>query len=470
MRFLFCSEFYFPSIGGVQEVMRHIAERLVREGHDVTVATSWLENRDFDAHNGVKIKEFSIAGNHVRGLAGEVDRFEEYITSFDGDAILIKAAQQWTFDATWNVLDKINVRKVFIPCGFSGLYEPSYKKYFEEIPAILRKFDHLIFYAEHYRDVDFARQHQINHFSIIPNGACEIEFDAERDPTFRKRHNIPESAFLLLTVGSFTGMKGHRELVDAMALLNKQKREIVLILNGNQPPTAAVQVESKSEYIEPSDLSKWSLVSQFYKVMVKALKRFSGLAARSIGVLKREGVHGVIGRFVLISGQYCPRVYAILERLIPAIKHKNKTLFDLVDDINASGNQAVKIHTLDLPRPDLVQAYKAADLFVFASNIEYSPLVLFESAAAGTPFLTVPVGNAKEIANWTGGGIICPADKDDFGYTRVKPATLAEHIVKSIDNSDELNKLGERGYQAWKEKYSWQKIAKRYETVLLNNL
>jgi Nucleoside-diphosphate-sugar epimerases len=36
----------------------------------------------------------------------------------------------------------------------------------------------------------------------------------------------------------------------------------------------------------------------------------------------------------------------------------------------------------NLPRPSLVQAFMAADLFVFASNVEYSPLVLFESAAS----------------------------------------------------------------------------------------
>ena len=36
MQFLFCCEFYYPSIGGVQEVMRQIAERMVLRGHQVT--------------------------------------------------------------------------------------------------------------------------------------------------------------------------------------------------------------------------------------------------------------------------------------------------------------------------------------------------------------------------------------------------------------------------------------------------
>ncbi|MGT2429915.1 hypothetical protein ACU4HD_16405 [Cupriavidus basilensis] len=145
MRLLFCCEFYFPSVGGVQEVMRQLAERMVQRGHDVTVATTRLAERSFSEHNGVRIVEFGISGNAVRGIEGEVERYREFVTGFDGDAILIKAAQQWTFDALWPVLDEIRARKVFIPCGFSGLYEPTYEQYFRDLPDILRRFDHLIF-------------------------------------------------------------------------------------------------------------------------------------------------------------------------------------------------------------------------------------------------------------------------------------------------------------------------------------
>ena len=78
----------------------------------------------------------------------------------------------------------------------------------------------------------------------------------------------------------------------------------------------------------------------------------------------------------------------------------------------ASAQPFKRVILTDLERQDLIQAYLAADLFVFASRIEYSPLVLFEAAAAGTPFLTVPVGNADEIVRWTGGGVLCEATKD----------------------------------------------------------
>ena len=63
MKFLFCCEFYYPSVGGVQEVMKQIAERLVARGHEVTVATTALPNRDFTSLNGVQIAQFAVSGN-----------------------------------------------------------------------------------------------------------------------------------------------------------------------------------------------------------------------------------------------------------------------------------------------------------------------------------------------------------------------------------------------------------------------
>ncbi|OPY13593.1 MAG: D-inositol-3-phosphate glycosyltransferase [Syntrophus sp. PtaB.Bin075] len=121
----------------------------------------------------------------------------------------------------------------------------------------------------------------------------------------------------------------------------------------------------------------------------------------------------------------------------------------------------------DLPRPSLVNAFMAADLFVFASNVEYSPLVLFESAAAGTPFLTVPVGNSEEIAQWTGAGVVCPAERDARGYTRVDPHVLAKHMCKLVKDEALRQRLGAAGKKNWREKFTWEKISREYEKIFL---
>jgi glycosyltransferase involved in cell wall biosynthesis len=484
MRLLFCCEFYFPSVGGVQEVMRQIAERLVLRGHDVTVATTRLANRDFSEHNGVKIAEFSVSGNLVRSMAGEVERYREFVRTFDCDAILIKAAQQWTFDALWPDFDLIRARKVLIPCGFSGLFEPHYVSYFQELPAILRKFDHLIFYAEHYRDVDFARDHQLGPFSVLANGASEIEFGVEKDPHFRRAHGIPEDSAVLLTVGSLTGVKGHKELLEAFARLKTNRRHVTFILNGNPPPKPPLMVSALRLVEVPVTPHLGGRMIGVYKLegvagLMSRVRHHGQRLSRKWGaalswcfsvpakfhrIHKEEGLQGIRLRAMHRIGRRLAR--SRLLRYMPAsIRSLSDPMTFWMEEAKRDPARKLLIVS-DYPRQELVQAYMAADLFVFASNIEYSPLVLFESVAAGTPFLSVPVGNAEEIARWTGGGIICRAHKDERGYTRAEPEVLAQEIAKAIEDPATLASLGRAGHAAWKKRYTWDAIASQYEAVL----
>ena len=52
-----------------------------------------------------------------------------------------------------------------------------------------------------------------------------------------------------------------------------------------------------------------------------------------------------------------------------------------------------------IERDEIVDAYKRSDIFLFTSRIECSPLVIFESAAAGLPFFSLKVGNTEEISS-----------------------------------------------------------------------
>lgn len=468
MRLLFCCEFYYPSVGGVQEVMRQIAERMVQIGHEVTVATTRLAERTFCEYNGVHIAEFGVTGNLVRGIKGEVKRYRDFVTQFQCDAILIKAAQQWTFDALWPVLDQINARKVFIPCGFSGLYEPTYGQYFLDLTDILKKFDHLIFYAECYRDINFARDQGLTHWTVLPNGASEVEFMVPKDTEFRKQHGIPESSFVFLTVGSMTGVKGHREVLEAFAKLKHGGRHVTLILNGNPPPSPVVEQVKDAVNGKSIDAARQPVLKVITRSVLKnfdlicnRVQRVAGMAFRSFGVLRHEGWAGIHERINAI----------VARKLIAFSKILPQHWFRSADPIGYWINQIDKQRSrklllkVNFPRSELVQAFMAADLFVFASNVEYSPLVLFESAAAGTTFLTVPVGNAEEIALWTGGGIMCPAPKDDRGYTRVNPEELALSMMKAM--VDPQTKLyGVIARERWEKEFTWARIAQRYEEIL----
>lgn len=421
MKILFCCELYFPSIGGVQVVMQQLAERFAARGHDVTVATTMLKERLSKTINSVKVAEFSVTGNNASGLHGDIDQYRDFVTSGNFDVVMIKAAQQWTFDALWPVIDKINGAKVFIPCGFSGLYEPAYEAYFNELPAILHKLDHLIFYASDYRDINFAIKNLIDHYSIIPNGASELEFEVPLDDEFRKRYEIGENELLFLTVGSMTGLKGHLEVAKAFEYLRLTGQHATLILNGNR-----------------------------------------GMSH-----------NGIISRLVVMYGLYGLKyVFKNIVKFILQLAGINVGKEDELDcavrRINSKSDRQVIV--VDLPRIDLVQAFIASDLFIFASNVEYSPLVLFESVAAGTPFLSVPVGNSEEIASWTGAGVICPAPKDSKGYTRVDPKELAIAIEGLISNPEQLKTMGKIGKENWRQNFTWEKIADMYEAVFVKCL
>ncbi|OPY97878.1 hypothetical protein A5906_33425 [Bradyrhizobium sacchari] len=437
MKLLFCCESYWPHRGGVQEVIRQLAERMVAAGHDVTVAARTHPDRKSEPHNGVKIVGFDVSGNLVTGIRGEVERYRKFLTDFDGDAILIKAAQQWSFDALWDVLDQIKARKIFVPCGFSSFYEPSYQDYFQQLPDILKQFDHLVFYAERYRDIDFARANGITHFSIVPNGASETEFGREsrKDGQLRRELGIPETDLVLLTVGAPVGAKGHESVAEAFAKVDTGGQGATLILNGD-----------------------W-LATRFGADRIRALlQRFGSLNSMQKGIrlFRDAGVNGVI------------------ERLFPKPPSPRSKVAELPSAATMQVGAATTalapaqktVLRLDLPREKVVDAFFEADLFVFASKVEYSPLVLFESAAAGTPFLTVPAGNAAEIVRWTGGGWLCPAEVDDRGYIKVSPDVLAREIESGIRSPDHLRRLGEAGRRAWQERFTWLKIAQSYERIL----
>jgi glycosyltransferase involved in cell wall biosynthesis len=529
MRLLFACEFYFPSVGGVQEVMKQLAERMVQRGHQVTVATTRLGERDFTSLNGVEVVGFDIVGNLVRGMHGEIERYREFVRSFPCDALMVKAAQQWTFDALWPVLDEISCRKVFIPCGFSGLYEPTYQEYFRQLPDVMRKWDHLVFYAEQYRDVDFARAHGLDRFTILPNGASEVEFDAQPDPTFRRRHGIPEDSFVLLTVGSMTGVKGHREVAEAFARLKlRGSRHATLLLNGNEPPKPPI-APTPAPSCEPSPPAQVTVdtppscsssevltaagptvTASSSATAVAVAAPVPGVLTRATRVYRDEGLSGVANRVSLylqrplrvvartargpmkIVGMSVKIADSMRREGIAATAQKvhrgvyDRTrqraiwkvlpehwrpphVFGLAQWMAVANRSPLRrklaLHT-NFARAELVQAYMTADLFIFASNIEYSPLVLYEAAAAGTPFLTVPVGNSAEIARWTGAGVVCPAPKDERGYTRAEPEVLAAAIAELAQDPARLRTLGETGRRRWLANFTWQVIAARYEGIL----
>lgn len=381
MRILHCVEFYHPSPGGSQALVRHVSEELVRRGHDVTVATSRLPERSEPALNGVSIEEFAVSGNAVRGLHGEVERYRRFVLEGAFDLVMTYSAQQWTTDALLPVLGRIGSRKALAPCGFSRLHDPAYRSYYAELPALLRQFDSLIFHSGVYQDIEFARSAGLENLEIVPNGADLAEFE-ELSSDFRERHGIDLGEPLLLTVGPHNWIKGHAQAIEAFRRAELERGTLVVI--GNRP--------------------------------------------------------------LRLGCQWDCRRRAATARLA------------------SRGRKRVIL--LDVPREEVLAAYKAADLFVFCSQVECSPLVLFEAAASATPFISTPAGNAKEIAAWIGGGIVVPSERRD-GRVRADPGVVAEELTRLWGDEGQRRRFAERGRERWLAEFTWQRIAARYEAAYL---
>jgi len=232
MKILHTVEFYHPSVGGAQEVVRQISERLVLLGHDVTVATTKLPDRDFKIYSGVKIEEFNISGNAVRGFSGELKRYKKFLLESDFDVIMNYAAQQWTTDLMLPLLNEISAKKVLVPCGFSGLFLPEYGKYFEQMKHWLKQYDSCIYLSNEYRDIDFSRMcGSAENSIIIPNGAGQDEFEQHINIDIRSKLNIPHGHFLILHVGSHTGVKGHKEAINIFKNAKIKNSTFLIVAN-----------------------------------------------------------------------------------------------------------------------------------------------------------------------------------------------------------------------------------------------
>lgn len=94
---LVCSEFFYPEVGGAQEVSRRICE-ILKENYRVYVLTSFNDQRDNKIKDEYGINHFKIAGNFTKGIKGDVESAINFIKKNEFAIIIFYAAQQWTFD------------------------------------------------------------------------------------------------------------------------------------------------------------------------------------------------------------------------------------------------------------------------------------------------------------------------------------------------------------------------------------
>jgi glycosyltransferase involved in cell wall biosynthesis len=232
MNILHTVEFYEPYKGGSEEVVRQISERLVKRGHNVTVATSFHTERNWQSLNGVQIKQFKIKGNQVKGFIGDIEDYQRFLIVNNYDIVLNYNVQTWTTDLTFPLLDVIKAKKILCPIGFSKLKHKRYSKYYKEIPSYLKKYDKLFYTSANYQDKYFGDEHGLSEKAkIITNGSNSEEFN---NPSlgFKEKYGI-ETKYMFISVSNHYLAKGHKFIIDAFRELDNKESSLVII--GEKP-------------------------------------------------------------------------------------------------------------------------------------------------------------------------------------------------------------------------------------------
>lgn len=103
-------------------------------------------------------------------------------------------------------------------------------------------------------------------------------------------------------------------------------------------------------------------------------------------------------------------------------------------------------------RQYVISAYKQADLSLLGSKIECAPLVMYESFAAGVPFISTPVGNVIDYP-----GLVTIAKN---------PEMMSDAINNLLDDKEKRKQIGNDTVNLWREKYTWDKITDQYESLI----
>ena len=239
-----------------------------------------------------------------------------------------------TFDSLIDIFHELKSKLIFVPCGFSALKINLFRSYFEKIKKIFRF--HHVFHTRDYQDFKFLEKHLIKgHYSIIPNGADLFEFgELEPKNYYKKKFNNLDE-IVILSNSSLSYDKGQLSLLRAINKLNANKKTTVYI---------------NADFNQDEILNFRKLLVSFAKLIYRIIffKQF----------------------------KLSPNIIYYLVKL---------------KEFSTKFSKKISVKYVNLNRSELINLYKASDLFVFTSKVEYCPLVIW-SMATETAFVSSDVG------------------------------------------------------------------------------
>lgn len=422
MRILHIVEAYPPEMGGMAEVVKQLSEGLAKKGHAVTVATGFCEQREAELQKLIKDdqrQELDDKWSHsdisqVPGVRPNRVKVEEF---------------------------KITGRSVH---GIKG--DP------EEIARYCNlllsdQFDIIVIFAAQIWSADLAFDvfNDIKAKLVwVPTGLSGLKIK-----TFKEYYQKISQLVKGFDLGVFLS----DQYQDWEYCRHFGLKNMTVITNGASEKEfgdEATEEEIKDlESILP-DIRKRDLIVHIGShTGLKGHKELMWMYARA--KLNRSSTLLLIGNK---SPNGCYSDCSMRSRLLNFYfkSHIVNKKVAMVDRMN---------------RTRTVTALKLAKLFLFPSNVECSPIVLFEAMAAKTPFLTTPAGNSAQIAQWfEQDKVILPVKrKKTLVFANINKS--AKMLADLMNNEERLDELATKGHTIWQKKYTWEKLVEQYEKEYL---
>ena len=386
MHILMVSDVYFPRVNGVSTSIESFRRHLVDLGHRVTLLCP-----DYPADQpGLRI---------AAGTEPDIIRIPSRRVPLDPEDRLMRWRPLASLVETFagSDVDLVHVHTPFV-AHYAGrrlarrlgvpLLE-SYHTFFEEyadqyIPLVPRGWlrslarrwsraqcnavDHLIVPSSPMKDT-LLRYGVRSGMTVLPTGIeDEPAVQSRGAEAFRRRHDIPIEAPLLLYVGRLAGEKNIDLLLDMLPGVLASHANTILAIAGEGPTRPRLERRVAEDGL--------------------------GAATRFIGYMQRDG--------------------------------------------------------------ELQDAYRAADLFVFASRSETQGLVLLEALAQGTPVVAIAEMGTRDVLDPEGGCAIAPEDPVGFAAT-------VTGLLDRPDRRAAMGRAARRYAQGWSARVMARRLADLYQ-------
>lgn len=415
MKILHTVKYYSPICGGMYEVVRQLSEKLIEQGHSVTVASLTIPRKNESEFpvSLVPLVEFDIKGGYSTSLSGEVAKYQRFVLEGDFDIVTNFASQQPMTDALLPVIPSITAKKVFVPTGFSGLYLKVWREYFTHMPEWMRGYDMNVIISEGQRDMQFAKQNGITNITVISNGSSKKEFEQPTPFSLRERLSIPKENLLILHVGSHTGFKGHSRAIEIFARANTGPATLLIV-----GIHAVGGCSLRCNHLAEKHNNSKAFQKDGKDTIIKHLTRIETIAAY------REA-----DIFLFPSNIEGGASIVLFESMAASLPF-------LVTDVGSAKDIIRESHGgILLPtEKDVAAEDTARDTIkhVIKKVLEFLDIGTFHS---------------------------------DRGFVRAKIAGSALILEELCHNKKRREELGAAGHQAWLEKFTWEKIAEQYERL-----